>query len=61
MKTLLLLSVLLAAIVIPGLGARAASPRRGLRRVLVALLVVNGLYVLYLTRLHTVLYVPSWP
>jgi hypothetical protein len=61
MKTLLLLSVLLAAIGIPALGARDPNPRRGLRRVLAALLVANALYVAYLTQLHPVLFVPSWP
>jgi hypothetical protein len=61
MKTLLLLSVLLAAIGIPALGARDPSPQRGLRRVLAALLVANALYVAYLTQLHPVLFVPSWP
>ncbi len=61
MKTLLLLSVLLGAIGVPALGARDANPRRGLRRVLVTLLLVNALYVAYLTQLHPVLFVPTWP
>ncbi len=61
MKTLLLLSVVIAAIAIPGLAARDPNPRRGLRRALIALLVANALYIAYLTQLHPVLFVPKWP
>lgn len=61
MKGLLLLSVVLAAIAIPALGARDPNPRRGLRRVFLLLLLVNALYIAYLTQLHPVLFVPRWP
>jgi len=61
MKSLLLFSVVIAAIALPALAARDPHPRRGFKRLLVALLVVNALYLAYLTMLHPVLYVPHWP
>jgi hypothetical protein len=61
MKTLLLISVVIAAIAIPAAAARDARPRRGMFRALLWLLVLNALYVAYLTLLHPVLYVPHWP
>lgn len=61
MKSLLLISVVIAAIALPALAARDPRPRRGFKRLLVALLIANALYLLYLTQLHPVLFVPHWP
>jgi hypothetical protein len=61
MKSLLLLAPVLLSIAIPALTSRDPSPRRGLRRTVVLLFVVNALYLAYLTMLHPVLYVPHWP
>lgn len=61
MKSLLLMSLLLAAIAIPARAARDPNPRRGLRRALVAFFIATALYVGYLTRIHPVVFVPHWP
>lgn len=61
MKSLLLLSVVVAAIALPALAARDPRPRRGFRRLMVALLLANAAYLAYLTLLHPVLFVPHWP
>jgi hypothetical protein len=60
MKSLLLMSVLIGGLVIPGIAARDRNPRRGARRMLVLLLAFNLLYVAYLTLVHTAVYVPKW-
>jgi hypothetical protein len=60
MKSLLLMSVFLANLLLPVVAARDPRPRRGLKRMMVLLLVFNGLYVLYLTQFHPVWYVPVW-
>ncbi|MBK9519494.1 MAG: hypothetical protein IPO09_19600 [Anaeromyxobacter sp.] len=61
MKTLLLYSIVLAAIGLPALAARDADPRRGFRRLMVALFVVNAAYLAYLTLVHPFVFVPKWP
>lgn len=61
MKSLLLFSIVIAAVALPALAARDPQPRRGFRRLMVALLVVNAAYLAYLTLLHPALYVPHWP
>ncbi len=60
MKSLLLMSVMLASVAIPLATALDRNPRRGLKRMLLLLLVFNLAYVLYLTRWHPVLFVPHW-
>jgi hypothetical protein len=60
MKSLLLMSVFLATLVIPALAARDHNPRRGVRRMLFWLLFFNIAYVAYLTLGHPVLFVPKW-
>jgi hypothetical protein len=60
-KGLLLMSLVLAWIAIPARAARDPDGRRGLRRTLMALFVVVGLYLAYLTMVHPVVYVPHWP
>jgi hypothetical protein len=60
MKSLLLFSVFLAAMLIPALAARDPSPRRGVKRMLVLLLAANVLYALYVTMIHPFAFVPHW-
>lgn len=61
MKTLLLLSILLVALAFPVWAARAADPRRGIRKLLVTLFIFNALYLFYVTRMHPELFVPVHP
>lgn len=61
MKSLLLISVVLAAIAIPAAAARDPRPRRGLVRAILWLFVVNALYVAYIVLLYPALFVPHWP
>jgi hypothetical protein len=58
-KSLLLISVLLAGLAIPIAAARDANPRRGVRRMFVLLLAFNVAYVVYLTFLHVRWFVPT--
>jgi hypothetical protein len=60
-KSVLLFSIVLAAIALPAIFALDASPRRGFKRLLLALLIVNAIYLAYLTMLHPVLFIPKWP
>ncbi len=48
----ILLSVILAAIVLPALAAREKSPRKGLRKTIVYALMFNAFYMLYLMFLY---------
>ncbi len=61
MKTILLLSIVLAALAFPLVLARDPDPRRGMRRLLLLLLVFNAAYLFYVTRLHPVWFVPQRP
>jgi hypothetical protein len=60
MKTLLILSVVLVAMTLPIAMARGADPRRAARRLALLLLAFNALYLFYMTRVHTVVFVPHW-
>jgi hypothetical protein len=60
MKTLLLMSVVFALLMIPAITSRHRNPRRGVKRMLLYLVVFNLAYVAYLTLLHPVLFVPKW-
>ncbi len=60
MKSLLLLSVVLAAVIIPAPAARDGNPVRGVKRMLFWLFVFNALYLAYMTQVHPVLFVPRW-
>jgi len=60
-ESLLLFSIVIAAIALPALHARDRHPRRGFRRLMVGLLVANALYLAYLTLIHPFAFVPSWP
>jgi hypothetical protein len=55
------MSLVLLSILIPARTARDPDARRGLRRTLIALLVVACLYVAYLTLVHPFVFVPHWP
>jgi len=59
-KSLLLISVLLASLAIPIVSARDQNPRRGLKRMVLLLLAFNLLYVAYLTMVHPFVFVPTW-
>ena len=61
MKSLLLMSVLIASMVIPAVTARERDARKGMKRMLLLLLLFNALYVAYLTLVHVAVYVPTWP
>lgn len=61
MKSLLLMSVLIASMVIPAIASREPDPKKGMKRMLLLLLLFNALYVAYLTLVHIVVYVPTWP
>lgn len=61
MKSLLLISIVLAWIVIPTVSARAEDPRRGLARAMVWLLAATVAYVMYITQVHPFIHVPHWP
>ena len=61
MKSLLLMSVLFAQLLIPALAARDPLPRRGVKRMMFMLLAFNAAYLAYFTLLHPVLWVPHWP
>jgi hypothetical protein len=60
MKSLLLMSVFFAQVLIPALAARDPKPRRGVKRMVLLLVVFNALYIGYLTQLHPVWFVPVW-
>lgn len=61
MKTLLLMSILFAAIALPIVTARDPDPRRGVRRLLVLLLIFHAVYLIHITMLHPILFVPQRP
>ena len=61
MKSLLLMSVLIASMVIPLITSGDRDPRKGMKRMLLLLLLFNALYVAYLTLVHVAVYVPTWP
>jgi len=54
------MSVVFALIAIPAITARDRNPRRGLKRMLLYLLLFNLAYLTYLTLAHPVLFVPKW-
>jgi len=60
MKSLLLMSVFFASLLIPVLAARDRNPRRGVKRMLVLLLLFNALYIVYISRFHPVWFPPVW-
>jgi hypothetical protein len=60
-KSLLLMSLVLASIAIPARAARDPSARRGLTRTLVGLFVAAALWLGYITLVHPFAFVPHWP
>ncbi len=54
----LLMSIIIVLIAAPALAARVRDPRRGARRMLVALLAFHLAYVAYVTLVHAPYYVP---
>lgn len=61
MKSLLLISIILAWIAIPARAARHPNARKGLARMVIWLLVATAAYVAYMTQVHPFVYVPHWP
>jgi len=59
MKSLLLISLLIAALAIPAITARDPNPRRGLKRMVMLLLAFNALYLAYITLIHPLIFVPQ--
>jgi hypothetical protein len=56
---LILTSILAATIVVPAIYARDPSPRRGLKRTMVALALFNAVYVVLLVTVYAQYYVPE--
>jgi hypothetical protein len=56
----ILLSMLAVTFAFPAVAARDPSARRGLFRLLVALLAFSTLYVLVVTHVYARFYVPGW-
>jgi hypothetical protein len=54
------MSVVFAAMAIPALASRARNPARGLRLMLVLLLLFNLAYLGYLSMIHPAVFVPKW-
>lgn len=54
----LLVSIVVALLVVPGIAARDPRPRRGAQRMVLLLLVFNLLYVAYVTLVHANFFVP---
>ena len=62
MDKVILVSIIVATVVVPALGARDANPRRGLKRTLVFLFAFNVVYLALVVLVYTRLYVPhSFP
>jgi hypothetical protein len=61
MKSLLLISIIIAAVAVPVIAARDPRPGRGLARMLVVLVAFNLVYLAYLTLIHVTVFVPHWP
>jgi len=60
-KTLILMSIVIASVVIPALASRDSDPRRGLRRAVIVFTIFAALYLAYLLFVHPVVFVPHWP
>jgi hypothetical protein len=54
-----LVSIVVAIVAVPALAARDASPRRGLRRMVLLLLAFHLLYVAWLTLVHATYVLPG--
>lgn len=62
MDKIILISIIVATVVVPTLGARDVNPRRGLKRTLVFLFAFNVLYLALVVLVYTRFYVPhSFP
>lgn len=60
MKSVLLLSIVLAALAIPAVTARHPNPRRGVWRMLLLVLLFDAAYLAYITLVHPVVFPPQW-
>ncbi len=60
MDKLILLSILLPTLVVPAMAARDRNAGRGARRVLATCLGFNLVYVVLISVVYTVFYVPEW-
>jgi len=59
MKSLFLLSLVIASIAIPAIAARDPDPRRGLKRAFLSMAVFIAAYIAYLTLVHVRVFVPA--
>lgn len=59
MKSLAVMSILIATLVAPALAARDPRPRRGFGRMLLFLAGFTLIYVIYLSQIHARLFVPE--
>ena len=60
MEKLILVSMILATVGLPAVAAADPDPRRGARRLLVALAAFTVLYVLLVARVYARFFVPEW-
>jgi hypothetical protein len=60
-KSLIMMSIVLLAIAVPGVAARHPDARHGLWRALGTFALLAALYVAYLIFIHPVAFVPHWP
>jgi hypothetical protein len=61
MKTLLLMSVVFVALLLPLITARIKDPRKGIRRLVLLIFIFNAIYLIYVTRFHPAWFVPKHP
>jgi hypothetical protein len=54
-----MMSILIATVAVPAVFARDPSAFRGLKRMLLSLLVFNALYIAYVTLIHVTYFVPQ--
>ena len=57
----LLLAIIVATVVIPAIAARDASPRRGLKRMVLLLLLCTALYAAFVTQVFAHRFRPLLP
>jgi hypothetical protein len=61
MKSLIMMSIVVAAMAIPILASLDPNPRRGFRRALAVFALAAAFYAGYLIFVHPYVFVPHWP
>lgn len=54
-----MMSIIFGTLIAPAVAARDPHPRRGLWRMLLFLLAFNALYAVYVSWIHTALFIPT--